>query len=114
MKNDSSSLQRDDCCIKTGISSPARAKNNSDFNEDTVFPYWQLGSGGNLDVFEPPLSFWGMAQPESGTLWNWLTSATYAKGNVRGITVAVTPADSANRPIVQASLLEQRAKNIFF
>ena len=41
-------------------------------------------SGGNLDVFDPPLSFWGMASPEAGALWNWLTSATYTKANVSG------------------------------
>ena len=49
------------------VDSPTRA-NDSDFQDGTVFPYWQLGSGGNLDVFDPPLSFWGMEHPEAGAL----------------------------------------------
>jgi hypothetical protein len=80
--------------------SPTRS-NDSDFKSGTVFPYWQLGSGGNLDVFDPPLSFWGMASPEAGALWNWLTSATYSKASLNGTAIAVTP-DPANPPIVQA------------
>ena len=82
------------------VDSPTRA-NDSDFKSGTVFPYWQLGSGGNLDVFDPPKSFWGMAHPEAGALWNWLTSATYAKSALNGSQITVTP-DPANPPIVQA------------
>jgi hypothetical protein len=40
-----------------------------------------------------------MQHPEEGALWNWLTSATYARANVSGVAVA---ADAANPPIVQA------------
>jgi hypothetical protein len=81
------------------VASPTRA-NSSDFEAGTVFPYYQLGSGGNLGVFEPPLSFWGMAHPEAGALWNWLTSVSYTAENVSGISVA--PPNPANPPIVQA------------
>ena len=42
-----------------------------------------------------------MAHPEAGALWNWLTSATYAKSALNGSQITVAP-DSANPPIVQA------------
>ena len=40
-----------------------------------------------------------MAHPEAGALWNWLTSVSYHKQDVAGISVAP---DAANPPIVQA------------
>ena len=52
-------------------------------------------------MFDPPKSFWGMAHPEAGALWNWLTSATYAKSALNGSQITVAP-DPANPPIVQA------------
>lgn len=110
------------------VASPAR-QGSAAFKDGTNFPYYQLGSGGNLDVFDPPQSFWGMvrdsrqclslalplsffvkavplacgphlqAHPEAGALWNWLTSATYTAANVTGVSVAPDP---TNPPIVQA------------
>ena len=32
----------------------------------THFPYFSVGEGGSVSVFDPPVSYWGVAQPDAG------------------------------------------------
>ena len=78
-----------------------------DFPFSSYFPYWQVGSGGHLSgVYDPPVSNWGMAAPNAGSQWNWLTSITYPTDSMKNASglakMAEADIDLSNPPIVQA------------
>ena len=44
----------------------------------THFPYFQLGIGGPVQVFDPPESFWGVNHPGIGTVFSALSGLEYS------------------------------------
>jgi len=38
--------------------------------DGTHFPYFSVGVGGSVSVFDPPESYWGVAHPDAGNTYN--------------------------------------------
>jgi hypothetical protein len=52
------------------------------YRNDTAFPYYQIGLGGDASVFNPPSNFWSTASPPAGEHYRVPRGLTVKKGTL--------------------------------